>query len=321
MERRHIDGFFVARFSSDHRPDYKLRIESLHGFHTFKDPYSFGSVFDTSAFHALQGKGELDKYLGAQLIKHGGADGVLFWAWAPNAHRVSVIADFNGWDGRQNPMRLRHEGGRELFVPGISAGVRYKFEIISQDGRLLPPKADPLAFAAECPPATASIVHGWPGYNWTDGTWMEKRQASPRDKAMSIYECHLGSWARVPEDGNRYLTYHELAERLVTYVKDMGFTHIELLPVTEYPFDGSWGYQPVSLYAPMRRFGGPGDFAAFVEAAHAAELGIILDWVPAHFPNDLHGLGEFDGTHLYEHADPRQGFHRDWGTYIYNYGK
>jgi len=220
-------------------------------------------------------------------------------------------------------MRLRHEGGVwELFVPGISRGIHYKFEVIAQDGRLLPLKADPLAFETERPPASASIVHGRPGHGWRDGAWIEKRRLpAPRTKPISIYECHLGSWARVPEDGNRYITYRELAERLVPYVKDMGFTHIELLPITEYPFDGSWGYQPVSLFAPTRRFGLPEDFAAFVEAAHAAEIGLILDWVPAHFPNDPHGLGYFDGTHLYEHADPRLGFHRDWGTHIYNYGR
>jgi 1,4-alpha-glucan branching enzyme len=323
MERRHIDGFFVARFTSDHRPEYRLRIELPHGVRTINDPYSFGGVLDTTALQGLHGKGHLDKYLGAQFIKHSGIDGVLFSVWAPNACRVSVIADFNDWDERQNPMRLLHEGGIwELFVPDVSAGVHYKFEIIAQDGRLLPLKADPLAFAAECPPATASIVHGWLEYDWGDGAWMHKRRvAAPREMPISIYECHLGSWARVPEDGNRYLTYHELAERLVPYVRDMGFTHIELLPVTEYPFDGSWGYQPVSLFAPTRRFGKPGDFAAFIEAVHAAEIGVILDWVPAHFPNDPHGLGEFDGTHLYEHADPRQGYHRDWGTYIYNYGR
>jgi 1,4-alpha-glucan branching enzyme len=323
MERHHIDGFFVARFPSDSRPAYRLRLETRHGVRTISDPYSFGSVLDASAFQALQGEGELDKYLGAQTIRHGGVDGVLFCVWAPNARRVSIIADFNDWDGRQNPMRLRHGGGIwELFVPDISPGVHYKFEIIAQDGRLLPLKADPFAFAAERPPATASIVHGRPEYGWHDAAWMDKRElGAPREKPISIYECHLGSWARVPEDGNRYLAFRELAERLIPYVKDMGFTHVELLPVTEYPFDGSWGYQPVSLYAPTRRFGEPRDFAAFIEAAHAADLGVILDWVPAHFPDDPHGLGEFDGTHLYEHADPRQGFHRDWGTYIYNYGR
>jgi 1,4-alpha-glucan branching enzyme len=323
MERRHIDGFFVVRFESEHRPDYRLRFETAHGVHTINDPYSLGGVLDTDAFHALQGEGDLDKYLGAQIVKHGRIRGVLFCVWAPNAQRVSVIADFNDWDGRQSPMRLRYEGGIwELFVPDIAPDVHYKFEIIARDGRLLPLKADPFAFATERPPATASIVHGRPNYDWRDAGWLESRMlAAPRDKPMSIYECHLGSWGRVPKDGNRYLTYRELAERLVRYVKDMGFTHIELLPVTEHPFDGSWGYQPVSLYAPTRRFGKPQDFAAFVEAAHAAEIGVILDWVPAHFPNDPHGLGAFDGTHLYEHADPRQGFHRDWGTYIYNYGR
>jgi 1,4-alpha-glucan branching enzyme len=323
MERHHIDGFFVARFASDHRPEYRLRTETAHRVLTINDPYSFGSVLDMSAFQALRGEGELDKYLGAQIVKHGGVCGVHFCVWAPNARRVSVIADFNDWDGRQNPMRLRYEGGIwELFVPDISTGVHYKFEIVADDDRLLPLKADPLAFAAERPPATASIVHGRPEYDWHDNPWIQKRGlAAPRDRPISIYECHLGSWARVPEDGNRCLTYRELAERLIPYVKDMGFTHIELLPVTEYPFDGSWGYQPVSLFAPTRRFGPPQDFAAFVEAAHAAEVGVILDWVPAHLPNDPHGLGEFDGTHLYEHADPRQGLHRDWGTYIYNYGR
>jgi 1,4-alpha-glucan branching enzyme len=323
MERHHINGFFVARLASDHRPEYRLRLEMPHGVRTIRDPYSFGSVLDTNAFHALQGDGELEKYLGAQIVTHCSIHGVLFSVWAPNARRVSVVADFNEWDGRQNPMRLRHEGGIwELFVPELSTGIHYKFEIVAQDGRLLPLKADPLAFAAERPPAAASIVHGRPRYDWHDGAWMEKRRLlDPRNKPMSIYECHLGSWARVPEDDYRYLTYRELAERLVPYVRDMGFTHIELLPITEYPFDGSWGYQPVSLYAPTRRFGPPQDFAAFVEAAHAAEIGVILDWVPAHFPNDPHGLGDFDGTHLYEHADPRQGFHRDWGTHIYNYGR
>jgi 1,4-alpha-glucan branching enzyme len=323
MERHHIDGLFVARLASDHQPDYRLRIETRHGVRTINDAYSFGSVLDSHAFRALEGDGELEKYLGAQIVRHGGIKGVLFSVWAPNARRVSVIADFNEWDGREHPMRLRYEGGIwELFVPDISTGIYYKFEIVAQDGRLLPLKADPLALAAERPPATASIVHGRPRYDWHDGVWIEQRKlAAPRNKPISIYECHLGSWARAPDDGDRYLTYCELAERLVPYVREMGFTHIELLPITEYPFDGSWGYQPVSLYAPTRRFGLPQDFATFVDAAHAADVGVILDWVPAHFPNDPHGLGYFDGTHLYEHADPRLGFHRDWGTYIYNYGR
>jgi 1,4-alpha-glucan branching enzyme len=232
-----------------------------------------------------------------------------------------VVGEFNNWDGRVHPMRLRHEVGVwELFIPELKPGMRYKFEIKGADGALQPLKADPVAFAAEHPPATASILHGAPGFAWRDGDWMERRaKADHRRAPVSIYECHLGSWSRA--EGNRYLTYREMAERLVPYVRDMGFTHIELLPITEYPFDGSWGYQPVSLYAPTSRFGGPEDFAAFVEAAHAAGIGILLDWVPAHFPNDAHGLAHFDGTHLYEHADPRQGFHQDWGTYIYNFGR
>ena len=186
----------------------------------------------------------------------------------------------------------------------------------------MPGKADPVAFAAEHPPATASLVHGLPRHEWRDTAWMaERAKTDDRRRPISIYEVHLGSWQRVPEEGDRRLTYRELADRLVPYVKDMGFTHIEMLPITEFPFDGSWGYQPVSLFAPTSRFGTPEDFCAFVDAVHAAGLGLILDWVPAHFPNDAHGLANFDATHLYEHADPRQGFHQDWGTYIYNFGR
>jgi 1,4-alpha-glucan branching enzyme len=232
-----------------------------------------------------------------------------------------VVGDFNSWDGRRHPMRRRHDGGVwELFIPGVKADARYKFEVMGLHGGLLALKADPVAFSAEKPSATASVLKGLPNFEWRDGQWMSRRAAqNPRKAPMSIYECHLGSWARVPEEGNRYLTYRELAVRLIPYVKSLGFTHIELLPITEFPFDGSWGYQTTSLYAPTSRFGTPEDFAAFVEAAHAADIGIILDWVPAHFPNDPHGLSYFDGTHLYEHADPRLGFHQDWGTYIYNY--
>jgi 1,4-alpha-glucan branching enzyme len=259
--------------------------------------------------------------LGAHHLDLGGIEGFLFTVWAPNARRVSVVGDFNSWDGRCHPMRRRHEGGVwELFIPDGRPEQRYKFEIIGLQGNVLALKADPLAFAAEHPPATASILKKPPQFDWRDAEWMAARSAkNHRKEPMSIYECHLGSWARVPEEGNRYLTYRELAVRLIPYVKNLGFTHIELLPITEFPFDGSWGYQPISLYAPTSRFGTPEDFVAFVEAAHAAGIGIILDWVPAHFPNDPHGLSYFDGTHLYEHADPRLGFHQDWGTYIYNF--
>jgi 1,4-alpha-glucan branching enzyme len=263
------------------------------------------------------------RILGAHCLTQGGCKGVRFAVWAPNARNVSVAGDFNGWDGRCHPMRRHQAGGLwELFVPGLEKGERYKFEIKGPSGEALPLKADPVAFAAEAPPATASVVHGLPAFDWQDHDWLIARSTDElRKKPVAIYECHLGSWMRVAEDNNRSLSYRELAGQLVPYVRDLGFTHIELLPISEFPFEGSWGYQPVSLFAPTSRFGSPEDFAYFVETAHRAGLGIILDWVPGHFPNDAHGLSLFDGTHLYEHADPRQGLHQDWGTYIYNYGR
>jgi 1,4-alpha-glucan branching enzyme len=210
----------------------------------------------------------------------------------------------------------------EIFVPGVAAGARYKYEIRAANGTLLPLKADPLAATAERPPLTASIVAPPSRHVWGDAAWMAKRARAAAETApISIYEVHLGSWRRKPEEANRPLTYHELAELLVGYVRDMGYTHIELLPINEHPFDGSWGYQPTGLYAPTSRFGGPDDFRALIDAAHQAGIGVILDWVPGHFPTDPHGLGFFDGTHLYEHADPRQGRHQDWDTLIYNYGR
>jgi 1,4-alpha-glucan branching enzyme len=263
------------------------------------------------------------RVLGAHASERDGARGFLFAVWAPNARRVSVVGDFNQWDGRANIMSHRGDSGVwELFIPGLEKGEHYKFELEGPDGRLLPLKADPLAFESQIRPETASILADEPDFVWNDAGWIEKRSnGDPRKKPISIYEVHLGSWARVPEEGNRSLTYRELADRLIPYVADLGFTHIELLPVMEHPFDGSWGYQPVSLFAPTSRFGTPEDFKFFVEAAHAAGIGILLDWVPGHFPVDGHGLGHFDGTHLYEHADPRQGFHQEWGTYIYNFGR
>nr|UAM96506.1 alpha-1,4-glucan branching enzyme [Microvirga sp.] len=323
MEQRLPEGFFVGTVNASARPDYRLRVEA-HGTTEIRhDPYRFGTFLSDEDIARLRDPGSdaVYKKLGAHQLDLGEIQGYLFAIWAPNARRVSVVGDFNAWDGRRNPMRRRHDGGVwELFIPDVSPSQRYKFEIVGLNGNMLALKADPIAFGAENPPATASILRSDPSFDWRDEDWMRTRAAQNHRKApMSIYECHLGSWARVPEEGNRYLTYRELAVRLIPYVKRLGFTHIELLPITEFPFDGSWGYQPISLYAPTSRFGTPEDFAAFVEAAHAAGIGIILDWVPAHFPNDPHGLSYFDGTHLYEHADPRLGFHQDWGTYIYNY--
>ena len=318
-------GLHVARVKAATRPGYRLRITWPGGVQEGRDPYSYGTIPGFQEMWRIREVGSdwVQRMLGAHAVTVAATyPGLHFAVWAPNARRVSVIGDFNAWDGRRHPMRLNHDGGVwTLFVPDLSSGERYKYELLGADGGRLE-KADPVAFAAEKPPATASVVHVSNDHAWADEGWMEARAAGDaRHKPISVYECHLGSWARVPEEGNRYLTYRELAERLIPYVKDMGFTHLELLPVTEFPFDGSWGYQPVSLFAPTSRFGTPEDFIHFVEVAHAAGIGIILDWVPGHFPNDAHGLGLFDGTHLYEHADPRQGYHQDWGTYIYNYGR
>ena len=234
-----------------------------------------------------------------------------------------MVGDFNSWDGRRHVMRIHPGIGIwEVFVPGIGPGTVYKFELRARGGGVLPLKADPYAFSSEVPPKTASVVHGLPKHEWQDGAWMaERAAANDRSAPISIYEVHLGSWQRVPEEGNRYLTYRELADRLVDYVRDLNFTHIELLPVHEFPFDGSWGYQPIGLYAPTSRHGTPEDFQYFVDACHQAGIGVLIDWVPGHFPSDVHGLAQFDGTHLYDHADPRQGFHMDWNTLIYNYGR
>lgn len=287
-----------------------------------EDAYRFGPVL-----------GELDEYLlgegrhhglwqalGAHVIEHQGTAGTHFAVWAPNARRVSLIGDFNAWDGRRHVMRRRGATGVwEIFMPGLGDGTAYKYEILGAYGGLAQ-KADPVGFGAQHPPATASVVRDIAGYGWSDHGWMGTRAEAQRiDRPISIYEVHLGSWRR--KDGGRPISYREAAVELVDYAKDMGFTHIELLPISEYPFDGSWGYQPVGLFAPTIRFGPPHEFRDLVNAAHKAGLGVILDWVPGHFPTDPHGLVQFDGTALYEHADPREGFHQDWNTLIYNYGR
>lgn len=322
-------GFFVARLPAGVSASaYRLRVEWPGGESVFDDAYRFGPVLGELDIDLIAAgrHSRLYRTLGAHPCGMAGVAGVRFAVWAPNARRVSVVGNFNVWDGRRLPMRVRHDGGVwELFVPQLRVGERYKYEILGADGRLLPQKADPVALAAERPPATASRVYdlGRPAPIAAVDTHRAEARAALNayDRPISIYEVHLGSWRRVPEAGRRYLTYDELAATLVPYVQQMGFTHLELLPVTEHPFDGSWGYQPLGLYAPTSRFGPPEAFARFVRRAHEAGIGVILDWVPGHFPTDPHGLGEFDGTHLYEHADPRRGFHPDWNTYIYNFGR
>ncbi len=304
--------------------DYRLAARAADGTAwDFDDPYRFGPVLGEIDEHLI-GEGthrRLWHVLGAHVTTHQGVSGTHFAVWAPNAQRVSVVGDFNVWDGRRHPMRRRgHTGVWEIFVPDLGDGTVYKYEMIGPDGAVLAQKADPVGFGAQHPPQTASVVRDITGYGWHDADWMDarsKRQA--RTAPISIYEVHLGSWRRQAEV--RQISYREAAEQLVDYAHDMGFTHIELLPISEFPFDGSWGYQPVGLFAPTIRNGPPHEFRDLVDAAHRKGLGIILDWVPGHFPTDAHGLARFDGTALYEHADPREGFHQDWNTLIYNYGR
>jgi 1,4-alpha-glucan branching enzyme len=255
-------------------------------------------------------------------MKVNSVQGVHFAVWAPNAKRVSVVGDFNRWDGRRHPMRVLGSSGIwEIFIPGLGPDVLYKFEIKTKRKQILV-KADPYAFFAEIRPKSASVVCDISTYQWHDAQWLKNRpKRNWLEAPISIYEVHLGSWMRIPEEGDRQLTYSELAQKLVRYVREMGYTHIELLPVTEHPLDASWGYQTIGYYAPTSRFGKPQDFMHFVDVCHQNFIGVILDWVPAHFPTDGHGLGEFDGTCLYEHEDPRKGFHPDWGTKIFNFGR
>jgi 1,4-alpha-glucan branching enzyme len=261
--------------------------------------------------------------LGAHLKTVDGVTGVHFAVWAPNARRVSVVGNFNHWDGRVHPMRFRGSSGVwELFVPELGEGAIYKYEIVSHEDVVLPLKADPYAFSSELRPNNGSVVARIDKHHWSDSAWIEQR--SHKDwlgSPISIYEVHLGSWRRIPEEHDRWLSYRELADQLIPYVKDLGYTHIELLPIMEHPYDGSWGYQTLGYFAATSRFGSPTEFMEFVDRCHETGLGVILDWTPAHFPRDAHGLALFDGTHLYEHEDPRQGSHPDWGTLVYNYGR
>ncbi len=330
MARRHEAGLFEAAIDADVGGgdltgiDYRLRVTFQDGqVHEADDPYRYGRVLTDFDLHLLNEGTHLRAFekLGARRRTLGDRTGVHFAVWAPNATRVSLIGDFNGWDGRVLPMRrLASSGIWEIFLPDLADGERYKFEIRAPDGSIRT-KTDPHGFFFEAPPNSAAIVWDLARHQWRDARWMEARHTrnSWMDRPMSIYEVHLGSWRRGA--GNDRMTYRQLADELVPYVKDMGYTHIELLPIMEHPFEGSWGYQVIGFFAPTSRFGPPEDFKAFVDACHQQDIGVILDWVPGHFPKDDFALARFDGTALYEHADPRQGEHRDWGTLIFNYGR
>jgi len=316
-----FEGLIPRRKS---RFDYRLQVDWAHGEATrLADPYAFGLLLGEQDLHYFSEGTHLRPFemLGAHPAQLGegaqAVDGVRFAVWAPNARRVSVVGDFNTWDGRRHPMRSRGASGVwELFIPHAAVGDRYKFELLGRDGHLLPAKADPYARAAELRPGTASVVAVLPPRRERAP---ERSVADTRQQPIAIYELHPGSWRRHPD--GRFHSWDELAQSLPAYVADLGFTHLELLPVSEHPFDGSWGYQTLGLYAPSARFGPPEAFDRFVAACHAAGLGVLLDWVPAHFPSDAHGLAQFDGTALYEYADPKEGFHRDWNTLIYNFGR
>jgi 1,4-alpha-glucan branching enzyme len=335
LSQRDAVGFFEGVIPGEQAESYRLRVE-WHAvgaggsadvvIDVIEDPYRFPPLLgDVDVWLLTEGTHRRPyEALGAQPMEHAGVRGTRFAVWAPTAARVSVVGDFNHWDGRRFPMRLRRECGVwEIFLPGVGEGARYKFEIRTHDedgrpGAVLPQKADPFARRAELRPATASIVATLPPLVPEDEA---RRRANAHDAPFSIYEVHVGSWRRCSDPQQPFLDWDALAEELIPYAVDLGFTHLELLPVSEHPFDGSWGYQPIGLYAPTARHGEPAGLRRFIARAHAAGLGVILDWVPAHFPGDAHGLARFDGTALYEHADPREGEHPDWGTLIYNFGR
>ena len=328
MQRRRPEGIFEATVPLDGPPEefvYWFRVREASEVKDVGDPYRFGPVLTDYDLHLFAEGTHYRAWqrFGAHRMTIGHETGVHFAVWAPNAQRVSVIGDFNRWDGRTHAMRrLIPSGVWEIFIPDLADGMPYKCEVRTNAGHLLQ-KADPCARRFEVPPNSASVISSDGGYRWGDGDWMQDRESFGgwHDRPMSIYEVHLGSWRRVPEESYRPLTYRELATTMVPYVREMGYTHIELMPVLEHPFTGSWGYQVIGFFAPTSRFGTPDDFRYFVDECHRHGLGVILDWVPGHFPKDEHGLAHFDGTALYEHADPRQGEHREWGTLVFNYGR
>ena len=325
MDKEHHMGFYTLLLPRQSHFKYKLKFTGHDG-STWEawDGYAFAPLLSELDLHLFGQSTHYEIYnkLGATVTTVKGVKGVLFGVWAPNAKRISVVGDFNGWNGLRNPMRsMGSSGVWELFIPGLSNYDRYKFEIKSHTGTFFQ-KSDPYAFFAEHRPNTASMVFDIEGYEWGDSEWINKRDTvDPLDGPINIYEVHVGSWQKVAKDDWRFMSWPEMIENLIPYVKDMGYTHIELMPVMEYPFDGSWGYQVTGYYAATSRYGNPHQLMEFIDACHQNNIGVLMDWVPAHFPKDAHGLASFDGTRLYEHDDPRMGEHPDWGTLIFNYGR
>src|SRR6266480_995407 len=322
MVRRHKEGFYVAQIEGEQQ-SYRLRAKLFDGGAVeFDDPYHFPPLLSSFELHLHSEGTHFEAYnmLGAHLVEVEGVRGTRFAVWAPNAEVVALAADFNQWDTRRYPMRLRDGGVWEIFIPGAAEACAYKYNVRSRLHAYRQLKADPYAFFCEVPPKSASVVWNIDKYQWQDGAWMEARATKEwLREPLSFYEVHLESWLRGPH--GETLTYRELAEKLVGYLKRMGYTHLELMPIMEHPFSGSWGYQIIGYYAPTSRFGTPDDFMYFIDRCHQEGIAVIVDWVPAHFPKDAHGLVYFDGSALYEHADPRKGEHRDWGTLIFNYGR
>jgi 1,4-alpha-glucan branching enzyme len=345
MQPTHHGHFFEALIDRPELKNYQLKVRQGERERVIYDPYSFSSPVLTEYDLHLFGEGNhhrIYEKMGAHSMEMNGVSGVYFAVWAPNARNVSILGDFNWWDGREHQMRKGSTGIWDLFIPGLKVGDHYKYEIKNWDGHIYE-KSDPYGFQQEVRPKTASIVADLSTYTWHDEDWMEQRRnADPLSQPVSVYEVHLGSWLHAAADqpsvlpegteetvviasdykpGARFLTYRELAAKLIPYVQELGYTHIELLPIAEHPFDGSWGYQVVGHYACTSRYGSPQDFMYFVDQCHQHGIGVIVDWVPGHFPKDGHGLAYFDGTHLYEHADPRKGEHKEWGTLVFNYGR